>query len=66
MKALIPLRYCEFRISSGQDVDICATFAGELVHGLAFCEGHAELIARAMDDSGVELIPTGKITKVGG
>lgn len=64
LKALTPLRYCEFRITTGEDHE-CSIFAGELVHGMSFCEGHAELIHKAIDDSGVDLVAIAKMGKVG-
>ncbi len=62
IKALDPLRYCEFR-KSHEDSDICNIFAGELVKGMAFCEGHAELVNKAIEDSGVELVKS-KVLKM--
>ncbi len=35
------------------------TFAGTLFMGMSFCEGHAELIAKAMEDSAVEIVDVG-------
>ncbi len=64
MKALDPLRYCEYRLSGHEDTDVCPVFAGELLKGMAFCEGHAALIVKALEDSGVELVKTGRIDKV--
>lgn len=58
MKALIPLKYCEYRVSNGESVDVCPIFAGHHVEGMSFCEGHGELVAKAIEDSGVELIRT--------
>lgn len=65
MKALTPLRYCEFRLS-GNEEGICATMAGVLVHGMAFCEGHGTLVEKGIEDSGVELVPTGLVKSVKG
>lgn len=63
LKALDPLRYCEYRLSAHEDGDICTIFAGELIKGMAFCDGHAELISKAIEDSGVEMVKT-KIIKM--
>lgn len=56
LKALVPLRYCDYRLSAHEDGEICTIFAGEIVEGMAFCDGHAELITKAIGDSGVELV----------
>ncbi len=65
MKALTPLVYCEFRPQHEDNVN-CAIFAGELVHGMAFCEGHAQLVTKAVEDSGVELVPTADVRMIKG
>lgn len=57
MKALTPLSWCEFRgVAMGQDVDSCDMFAGLRIEGMAFCEAHGELISKAIEDSGVQLV----------
>lgn len=40
----------------GQDVDSCDMFAGIRIEGMAFCEAHGELIGKAIEDSGVQLV----------
>lgn len=65
MKALTPLRYCEFRLS-GNEEGLCPVLAGQLVHGMAFCEGHGGLVEKAIEDTGVELIPIGVVKAVKG
>lgn len=59
IKALDPLVYCEYRKSGGYEDDgVCVIFAGEMLHGMPLCEGHAELVKTAIADSGVELVKT--------
>ncbi len=56
MKAITPLRYCDFRMSGNEDTDVCTKFAAEILHGMPLCEGHHELVAKAIEDSGVDLV----------
>lgn len=53
--ALTPLVWCAFHT----DENSCEEFAARRVEGMAFCDYHAEKVEKALEDSGVELIPDG-------
>lgn len=54
VEPLLPLRYCEFRTSSQEygdaspEVNICATFASDVVEEMSFCFQHAQIIVAAL------------------
>ncbi len=54
MKVLTPFVYCEFR-GQGEDVS-CQRFSSGRVEGMAFCDGHVELVSKLLGDSGVDLV----------
>ncbi len=57
MKALTPLSWCEYRGSlQGSEVDACAFLAARRVEGMPFCDGHATLVEKALEDNAVELV----------
>lgn len=51
MKVLTPFVFCEFKSGEG-----CERFASGRVEGMAFCEGHVELVTKLLGDSGVDLV----------
>ncbi len=60
MKALIPLRWCEYKA--------CETFSCRRVEGMALCEVHAAYVEKMIEDSGVELVrdvPQVAVKKIG-
>jgi len=51
---VLPLRYCEFRTATQEygdqgEVVMCATFASDVIEGMAFCMRHAEVIVNALE-----------------
>ncbi len=63
MKILTPLRYCAFRLSGGEEDSKCPRFASGVVEGMVFCQGHVDLVTKALDDEGIELVED-KVLKV--
>ncbi len=49
-----PLKYCEFRVGTGQeydtrmDVNLCPVFASEVIHEMYFCYQHGQIISQAL------------------
>ncbi len=56
MKILTPFIYCSFRLSGNDDTSECTRLASERVEGMAFCDGHVELVNKLIGDSGVEFL----------
>lgn len=54
VEPILPLRYCEFRTTSQEygeaspEVNICATFASDIVEEMNFCFQHAQVITQAL------------------